>query len=76
MGLLPGVVIFDQDSKNQENMFDFDQYLGFLAFLIIGLLGFWVMVFLMGIIPYWIGGAVKEMLDERKQKKKQEKENV
>lgn len=57
-------------------MFEFDQYLGFIAFLIIGLLGFWVMVFLIGIIPYWIGGAVKEMMDEKKQKKYKEKERL
>ena len=55
-------------------MFEFDQYLGFLAFLIILLIGFWVMIFLTGIIPYWIGGALKEMMDERKEKKRLEKE--
>jgi hypothetical protein len=57
-------------------MFEFDQYLGFLAFLIILLIGFWVMIFLMAIIPYWIGGAVKEMLDEMKEKKRQEREKA
>lgn len=56
-------------------MFEFDQYLGFLAFAIIVLIGFWLMIFLTSIIPYWIGGAVKEMLDERKEKKRLEKEN-
>ena len=60
--------------KIEKIMFEFDQFLGFLAFMIIGLMGFWVMVFLMGIIPYWIGGAVKEMLNEYKEKKRQEKE--
>ena len=55
-------------------MFEFDQYLGFLAFIIIGLMGFWVMLFLTSIIPYWIGGAIKEMLDEQKEKKRLEKE--
>jgi len=57
-------------------MFEFDQYLGFLAFAGIALMGFWVMLFLTAIIPYWIGGAVKEMLDERKEKKRLEKQNV
>ena len=57
-------------------MFEFDQFLGFLAFVIIGLMGFWVMLFLTSIIPYWIGGAIKEMLDERKEKKRLEKENA
>ena len=41
-------------------MFDFDQYLGFLAFLTILTIGFWLMIFLVSIIPYWIGGALIE----------------
>ena len=57
-------------------MFEFDQFLGFIAFMIIVLIGFWLMVFLTSIIPYWIGGTVKEMLDERKEQKRREKENV
>lgn len=57
-------------------MFEFDQYLGFLAFVIIFLMGFWVMLFLVSIIPYWIGGAVKEMMDERKEKKRLEEEKA
>lgn len=57
-------------------MFEFDQYLGFLAFAGIALMGFWVMLFLTSILPYWIGGAIKELLDERKEKKRLEKENV
>ncbi|WP_165780097.1 hypothetical protein [Hanstruepera neustonica] len=52
-------------------MFDFDQYLGFLAFLTILTIGFWLMIFLLTfVIPYWIGGALiermKEMREERK----------
>lgn len=57
-------------------MFEFDQFLGFLAFVIILLMGFWVMLFLVGILPYWIGGSLKEMMDERKEKKRLEKEKV
>lgn len=57
-------------------MFEFQQYLGFLAFLIILTMGFWLMIFLTAIIPYWIGGAVKEMLDEKREEKRREKENV
>lgn len=55
-------------------MFEFDQYLGFLAFLTILTMGFWLMIFLMAILPYWIGGSIAEMLKERKEKKRQEKE--
>lgn len=41
-------------------MFEFDQYLGFLAFLTILTTGFWLMFFLIGILPYWIGGSLYE----------------
>ncbi|HET8886614.1 MAG TPA: hypothetical protein VFM70_09720 [Salinimicrobium sp.] len=57
-------------------MFEFDQFLGFLAFMFIALMGFWLMLFLVSIVPYWIGGSVKEMMDERKEKKRLEKEKV
>ena len=62
--------------QNLLIMFEFDQYLGFLAFLIILLMGFWLMIFLTSIIPYWIGGAIKEKMDEWKEKKRLEKENA
>jgi len=52
-------------------MFEFDQYLGFLAFLSILTLGFWLMIFLITfVIPYWIGGALLERLKEIRQAKK------
>lgn len=57
-------------------MFEFDQFLGFLAFMIIGLIGFWVMIFLMAILPYWIGGNVKELIDEKREEKRLEKETA
>ncbi len=55
-------------------MFEFDQYLGFLAFLTILTMGFWLMIFLVAIVPYWIGGSIAEMMKERKEKKRLEKE--
>ena len=52
-------------------MFDFDQYLGFLAFLSILTLGFWLMIFLITfVIPYWIGGALIERLQEIRAEKR------
>jgi hypothetical protein len=52
-------------------MFDFDQYLGFLAFLGILTLGFWLMIFLVSfVVPYWIGGALIERIKEIKEEKK------
>ena len=61
-------------TKN-KNMFDFDQYLGFLAFLSILTLGFWLMIFLITfVIPYWIGGSLIERLNEIKEEKKAKRE--
>ena len=51
-------------------MFEFQQYLGFLAFLTILTMGFWLMIFLISfVVPYWIFGGVRELLQERKAKK-------
>ena len=56
-------------------MFEFDQYLGFLAFLTILTIGFWLMIFLMTfVIPYWIGGALLERFNEMKEEKKAKRE--
>jgi uncharacterized membrane protein len=57
-------------------MFEFDQYLGFLAFLSILTIGFWLMIFLLTfVIPYWIFGAIKErvQLNNKKQTKEEKK---
>lgn len=54
-------------------MFEFDQYLGFLAFLTILTIGFWLLIFLTAIIPYWISGALMERLKEIKESKKAKK---
>jgi hypothetical protein len=54
-------------------MFEFQQYLGFLAFLTILTIGFWLMIFLVTmIVPYWIFGGTRELLRERKAKKELE----
>lgn len=55
-------------------VFTFNQYLGFLAFLIIALMGFWLLLFLSALIPYWIGGALKEHLQLKRAEKKKLKE--
>jgi hypothetical protein len=53
-------------------MFSFDQYLGFLLFLTILTIGFWLMIFLIGfVIPYWLGGSLFEWLKEKKENKKE-----
>ncbi len=55
--------------KNSEPMFTFAQYLGFIAFLTVITIGFWLMMFLVGFVQYWIVGAMKELYKERKAKK-------
>ena len=48
-----------------KEMFEFDQYLGFLAFLTILTIGFWLFfVLLLFVIPYWVFGALKERIEE------------
>lgn len=54
-------------------MFDFDQYLGFLAFLTIVTIGFWLMIFLISILPYWIGGTLLERWKLSREAKRKEK---
>ena len=56
-------------------MFEFDQYLGFLAFLTIFTIGFWLMIFLITfVVPYWIGGAFIERMRERKVERQEARE--
>ncbi|AWX45941.1 hypothetical protein HME9304_02973 [Flagellimonas maritima] len=52
-------------------MFEFDQYLGFLAFLTILTIGFWLMIFLLTfVVPYWLFGNLMEMYKERREAKR------
>ncbi|WP_171037030.1 hypothetical protein [Maribacter algarum] len=52
-------------------MFEFDQYLGFLAFLTILTIGFWLMIFLLTfVVPYWLVGNIRELLKEKRDKKR------
>jgi len=51
-----------------RNMFEFDQYLGFLAFLTIVTIGFWLMMLLiLFIVPYWLGGNLMEIFKEKRE---------
>ena len=49
--------------------FSIEQYLGFLLFVVIFLIGFWLFCLLCMVIPYWFIGAIKELLKERKSTK-------
>ena len=51
-------------------MFEFQQYLGFLLFLTILSIGFWLMMFLINFVFYWVGGASWELYKEHREKKR------
>lgn len=53
--------------------FTFNQFLGFLAVMVIVTIGFWLLIFLVGLLPYWVGGAVKELLQEKREAREQKK---
>ena len=58
-------------------MFEFDQYLGFLAFLTILTIGFWLMIFLLTfVIPYWVIGANIENFKLWRESKRKAKEEA
>jgi hypothetical protein len=58
------------NSKIPENMFEFQQYLGFLLFLTIATIGFWLLMFLASFVFYWLGGATIELIKEKNAEKK------
>tara|TARA_B100000614_G_C14275093_1_gene381003 strand:+ start:111 stop:269 length:159 start_codon:yes stop_codon:yes gene_type:complete len=43
---------------------EFQQYLGFLAFLAIFTMGFWLMIFLAIVAPYWASSYVFQKIKE------------
>ncbi|MGQ2983874.1 hypothetical protein [Flavobacterium sp.] len=53
-----------------STIMEFSQYLGFLAFLTIATIGFWLMMFLVGFVGYWVTGAAVELIKEKQAEKK------
>lgn len=53
-------------------MFEFQQYLGFLLFLTIATIGFWLLMFLASFVFYWLGGATVELIKEKRSQKDSE----
>lgn len=50
---------------------EFQHFIGFLVFLTVFTMGFWMMIFLLTfVIPYWIIGYLKEEWMFKKQAKK------
>lgn len=56
-------------NSNTKKM-EFTQYLGFLAFLTVISIGFWLMMFLVPFVMYWVTGGAIELLKERRNNKK------
>lgn len=51
-------------------MMTLSQFAGFLVFLTVFTIGFWLMIFLITfVIPYWIVGYLREEWKYRKEKK-------
>ena len=56
-------------------MMDFSQFSGYLLFLTILTMGFWLMIFLITfVIPYWIIGYLREEWKYRNEEKAEIKE--
>ena len=53
---------------------EFTQYLGFLAILTVLTIGFWLMMFLVGFVSYWVGGATVELVKEKRAENKLKKQ--
>lgn len=54
---------------------DLSQFSGFIVFLVIFTMGFWLMIFLIAfVIPYWLVGYLKESWKYRKEGKQAIKE--
>ena len=64
-----------EKNNNMQVDFTFQEYLGFLAFLGIATMGFWLMIFLLSyVVPYWVFGAAIERFKESRAAKKQQKQ--
>jgi len=51
---------------------DLSQFSGFLVFLTIFSMGFWLMIFLLTfVVPYWLVGNIREIIKDRKATKKE-----
>lgn len=51
---------------------DLSQFSGFLVFLTIFSMGFWLMIFLLTfVVPYWLVGNIREIFKDKKAAKKE-----
>ncbi len=49
---------------------EFNQFLGYLVFMAIFSMGFWLLIFALSfIVPYWLFGNIKEIIKEKSSQK-------
>ena len=64
-------IIFEQNINITFTYMDINQFLGFLAFLGVLTMGFWLMIFALAfIVPYWLFGNIMEIRKLKKEAKK------
>lgn len=68
-GCLKKILALYLGLNSNTTKMEFSQYLGFLAFLTIFSIGFWLMMFLVPFAFYWVTGATIELIKERKAQK-------
>ncbi len=57
--------------QNSESSMEIDVFLGFLVFLTIFTMGFWMLIFLLTfVVPYWLFGNLMENWKLKKAEKK------
>lgn len=50
---------------------EFQQFIGFIIFLTVFTMGFWMLIFLLTfVVPYWLFGSLKEQRKLKKEAKK------
>jgi len=60
------------DLSNQ--IMEFQQFIGFIIFLTVFTMGFWMLIFLLTfVVPYWLLGAYKEGRQLKREAKKLKK---
>ncbi len=64
-------ITFEHYKIIREQFMEIGQFLGFLVFMGIFSMGFWLMIFLLAfVVPYWLVGNIKEIFKFKREAKK------
>jgi len=64
-------VLFLERNLNNIEYMEIGQFLGFLVFLTVFTMGFWMLIFLLtAVVPYWLFGNLMESWKLKKEAKK------